>query len=129
MDNEPDQLEQQQFEQALAKRTLKVFTELYDIMPPIGFISRNKRVSAYLTVTSHAQKIIDSEQITEGEILFLLSMMVRKKKDFQKAAMMTVLSLPKMDISLLSTVGFKFANDIRVNMQLTPVSKETSLEI
>ena len=129
MDNETDQLEQQDNEQVLVKKTLKVFAELCDIMPPIGFISHKKRLTAYITVTTKAQSIIDSNQINEGEMLFVFSMMVRKKKDFQKAAMMTALSLPKLNAEILSPVGFKFANDIRVNMQLSPVDNKTSAQV
>ena len=129
MDNETDQLEQQDNEQVLVKKTLKVFAELCDIMPPIGFISHKKRLTAYITVTTKAQSIIDSNQINEGEMLFVFSMMVRKKKDFQKAAMMTALSLPKLNAEILSPVGFKFVNDIRVNMQLSPVDNKTSAQV
>ena len=129
MDNETDQLEQQDNEQALVKKTLKIFAELCDIMPPIGFISHKKRLTAYITVTTKAQSIIDSNQINEGEMLFVFSMMVRKKKDFQKAAMMTALSLPKLNAEILSPVGFKFVNDIRVNMQLSPVDNKTSAQV
>ena len=129
MDNETDQLEQQDNEQVLVKKTLQVFAELCDIMPPIGFISHKKRLTAYITVTTKAQSIIDSNQINEGEMLFVFSMMVRKKKDFQKAAMMTALSLPKLNAEILSPVGFKFVNDIRVNMQLSPVDNKTSAQV
>ena len=128
MDNKSDQLEQQDNEHELVKKTIQVFAELCDIMPPIGFISHKKRLTAYITVTTKAQSIIDSNQINEGEMLFVFSMMVRKKKDFQKAAMMTALSLPKLNAEILSPVGFKFVNDIRVNMQLSPVDNKTSTQ-
>lgn len=129
MDNELDQVEQQDNEQALVKKTIRIFAELCDTMPPIGFLSRKKRLSAYITVTTKAQSLIDSNQSNEGEILFVLSMMVRKKKDFQKVAMMAALSLPKLDPNTLTPIGFKYANDIRVNMQLSPVNDKVSIQI
>ena len=129
MDNESDQIEQPVNEQALVKKTIKIFAELCDAMPPIGFFSRKKRVSAYITVTSKAQSLIDSNQSNDDEILFVFSLMVRKKKDFHKMAMMAALCLPKMATGLLTPIGFKYANDVRANMQLGPVNHENSIQI
>ncbi len=129
MDNEIEELEQQENQRALAKKTLQAFTELCDSIPPIGFFSHKKRLSAYISVTSKAQKLLDSGEISENEILFLLSMMNRKKKDFQKASLIAALSLPKLKPEILPPIGFKYANDIRVNMKLSPVDDESSVEI
>ena len=129
MNNDSDQVEQQLDAKALVKKTIRVFAELCDSIPPIGFLSRKKRLSAYITVTSKAQSLIDSSQSNEEEILFVLSMMVRKKKDFQKAAMMAALSLPKLKTDLLAPIGLKYANDVRVNMKLSPVIDKTSIQI
>ena len=129
MDNESNQIEPQDNEQTSIEKTIKVFGELCAIMPPIGFFSRNKRLSAYITVTTQAQSLIDSNQITEGEVLFVFSMMIRKTKNFQKVAMLTALSLPKLDTKILPPIGFKFANDIRANMRLGPVIDESSVQL
>ena len=129
MNNESDLVQSQDNERDLVKKTIRIFTELCDTMPPIGFLNRNKRLSAYITVTSKAQSLIDSKQSNEGEILFVLSLMVRKKKAFHKMAMMAALSLPKLEADLLTPIGFKYANDVRVNMQLSPVNHKTSIQI
>lgn len=128
MDNELDEPEQQEHELVLAQKTVKVFNELCSNMPPIGFFSHSKRLSAYVAITTKAQSLIDAGQISEGEILFILSMMIRKKKDFQKAAMVAALSLPKLDPEKLPPLGFKYANDMRVNMRLSPVEVNSSDE-
>ncbi len=115
-------------EQALVKKTIQVFAELCDVMPKIGFLSRKKRVYAYVTVVEKAQQYADNGEFSEGEILFVLSMMLRKKKDFQKAAMMAALCLAKFESGLVGPIGFKYANDLRVNMRMAPVDDLTDFE-
>lgn len=128
MENELNDLEQQEDLRALAKKTLLIFAELCDTIPPIGFFSHKKRLSAYIAVTSKAQSLVDSGEISKDEILFLLAMLNRKKKDFQKASLIAALSLPKLTPELLAPIGFKYANDIRVNMKLSPVDDDNSAE-
>lgn len=128
MNIETDQHEQTDNERLSAKKTMQVFTELCNNMPAIGWISRKKRLSAYQVVTSRAQSLLDTNKITEGEVLFVLSMMVRKRKGFQKASMMAAFSLPSVSKGILTPVGFKFANEIRSNMGRSLVDDPESVE-
>lgn len=105
-----------------ANDAIHIFAELSDCMPPIGFLNRNKRLNAYITVSQKAQLKIEAEQINTDEALFVLSLLARKNKDFQKAAMIAALSLAKLDPKLLSPIGVQFANEIRANMKLSPVT-------
>lgn len=124
-----DEIELDENEQALVRKTIQVFAELCDALPNIGFLSRKKRVYAYLAVAEKAQRYVDKGQFSEAEMLFVLSMMTRKKKDFQKAAMMAALCLPKFESGLVGSVGFKYANDLRVNMRMHPVDDQTQIEV
>ncbi len=129
MNNNSKQLDQQVDEIKPADKALHVFAELSDSIPDIGFLNRNKRLRAYITVTEKAQQKIETEQINNDEALFLLSMLARKNKDFQKAAMMAALSLAKLDLKLFSAIGVQFANEIRTNLKLIPVEEKTTVHL
>lgn len=98
--------------------TSKAYDKLVENMPPIGFISRKKRVKAYIQVTEIAQYMITSEEITEESALLIFSIMMRKYADFQKAATMTALSLDAIKKNVLSPIGLKFILDVRRNLSL-----------
>jgi hypothetical protein len=104
----------------------KAFEKLVSCLPPIGFLSRKKRIFAYLVVTTNAQQMIDYDEINEAEALFVLSMLMRKNKNFQKAGMMAALNLSSLDESELKPIGFKYANEIRKNLKLAVISHTNS---
>lgn len=104
-----------------ADKSLEAYEMLCNNMPSIGFLSRKKRAIAYLKVTKLAQQFIDDKELSEENMLFLLSTMVRKNKSFQKAAMTAALNLASIDRKLIPPVGFKYANNMRCNLQLTPL--------
>ena len=107
-----------------ADRTLKAFANLADLMPAIGFFSQDKRISAYITITDRAQRFLKNETLTEEEVMFVLSLLVRKNKNFQKASMATALSLHKLDFSYFSPIGISFANEVRKNTNFAPVDRK-----
>jgi len=104
-----------------ADKSLEAYDRLYKIMPSIGFLSRKKRVRAFLKVTKQAQQMIDEQMLSEDNALYLLSVLVRKSASFQKAAMMVALNLAQIDRKAISLVGFNYANNMRCNMQMMPV--------
>ncbi len=104
-----------------AEKTYKI---LYSSMPSIGFLSRKKRILAFISVTRDLQSMIDAGDTNEEEAMFVLSMLMRKNKDFQKAAMMTALNLQHIGSNPLTDTAFKFANEIRTNMKLFSIDKQ-----
>lgn len=110
-----------------ADRSLAAYETLHTGMPSIGFLSRKKRILAYLKVTKLAQQLIDDEQISEDNALYLLSILARKSADFQKAAMMVALNLVTININLIPAIGFKHANEMRCNLQMLPVGDSHSI--
>lgn len=66
-----------------ADTSIKIYDKLYKSVPAIGFLNRKKRVRAYLEVTKIAQQMIDEEEIREDQVLYLLSILVRKYSCFQ----------------------------------------------
>lgn len=108
-----------------ADQSLTAYDKLFSAIPPIGFINRKKRIIAFLKVTKLAQQLIDDQEISEENALYLLSILVRKCPNFQKAAMMTALNLETIDSNLVRPIGFKYANEMRCNMQMYPVEKNT----
>ena len=106
-----------------ADKSLKAFANLTDLMPPIGFFSQDKRLSAYILITDRVQRFLKNDTLTEEEAMFVLSLLVRKNKDFQKASMSTALSLHKLDFSYFSSIGISFANEVRKNTNFAPVDK------
>ncbi|MGR9099826.1 MAG: hypothetical protein ACU826_04590, partial [Gammaproteobacteria bacterium] len=68
-------------------------------------------------------------QISEEEALFVLSLLMRKCKNFQKAGMMASLSLSTIGKGALKPVGLRYANEMRANMKLMPVGDGTSPEV
>lgn len=111
-----------------AEKSLQAYDILSESMPSIGFLSRKKRIKAYLKVTEKAQSMIDAQEINEEEGLFLLSILSRKHAAFQKAMMMTALNLAKIDKKLLTPIGFKYVNEFRASLQLSPVEEQDSTE-
>ena len=100
---------------------IEVYKALLTNMPPIGFINRTKRIKAYLNVTNKAQKMITNEEITEEEAVFILSIMTKKSNSFRKAATMTALSLETLPEGVIKAAGFRYANEMRCNLNLHPV--------
>lgn len=104
-----------------ADKSLQAYETLYNSIPSIGFLSRQKRAIAFFKVTKLAQKMIDEEEISADNALYLISILVRKSADFQKAAMMVALNLADIDRKIISAIGFKYANEMRCNLQMFPV--------
>ena len=100
---------------------IRVYKKLFNSVPAIGFLSRRKRILAYLTVTINAQQMLDAEEMNEEEALFVLSMLMRKNKNFQKAGMMAALNLPGLDKETLKPIGLLYANEVRKILNLAPV--------
>ena len=63
-----------------AEQSIAVYEKLYQRIPPIGFLSRKKRVMAYLTVTQLAQTLIDAGELSEDNAQFVLSLLVEKTR-------------------------------------------------
>ncbi len=102
-------------------KSIAAYETLNTTMPSIGFLSRKKRVIAFLKVTKEAQKMIDDEELSAENALYLLSILAKKKADFQKSAMMTALNLTTINRQLISDIGFRYANEMRANIQMLPV--------
>lgn len=100
---------------------VKIYKKLIRGMPSIGIINRPKRIRAFLKVTSMTQKMIDDEDITEDEALFILSLLVKKSHDFRKAGMMTALSLESIPANAIKAIGLKYANEMRNNLSLPSI--------
>ncbi len=109
-----------------AEKSLEFYEELCSNMPSIGFLSRKKRVLAYLYVTKKVQEMIDNKEISEENALFLLSVLVRKHSPFQKATMMAALNLSSIDRKHIQDIGFKYANDFRCSLKMMPIDEENS---
>lgn len=103
---------------SLEENTTLAFEKLRDNMPSIGFINRKKRIKGYIEITEIAQYMLTNEEINEESALFILSLMMRKCADFQKAAMMTALSLNSIEKNALSAIGLKFILEVRRNLSL-----------
>jgi hypothetical protein len=88
----------------------KIFKILYSSMPSIGFLSRKKRILAFISVTRDLQSMIDAGDTDEEEAMFVLSMLMRKNKDFQKSALLTALNLQHIGNKSLTETAVKFAN-------------------
>ncbi|MCK5872321.1 MAG: hypothetical protein KAG26_05805 [Methylococcales bacterium] len=99
---------------------IEVYKQLLENMPSIGFINRTKRIKAFLYVANKAQKMIEAEEITEEEALFILSIMTKKSNTFRKAATMTALSLTTLPKGVINSVGFQYVNQMRCNLNLHP---------
>jgi len=104
-----------------AEQSIQAYDKLYQSIPSIGFLSRKKRINAYLKVTDIIQHMIDEQEISEEHALFLLSILVRKSSPFQKATMMVALNLSNINKKHLQPIGFKYANEFRCSLQLLPV--------
>lgn len=110
-----------------ADKSFKAYDKLNNSIPSIGFLSRKKRIIAYIKVTKTAQLMVDNKEISEENAVFLLSILVRKVPSFQKAAMMVALNLPTMDKKILQSVGFRYANEMRCNLKMMPVDSDSSM--
>jgi hypothetical protein len=108
--------------------SIESYEKLSSNIPPIGFLSRKKRAIAYIKVTKLAQQMIDAEEISDENALYLLSILVRKNKPFQKAAMVIALHLADIDKKLIPSIGFKYANNMRCNLQMHPIDNETAIQ-
>ncbi len=102
----------------LEESTAIAFSKLRENMPSIGIFSRKKRIKGYIQLTEIAQYMISSKEITEEAAMLILSVMMRKCADFQKAAMMTALSLNTIGKNILPPLGLKFILEVRKNLNL-----------
>jgi len=104
-----------------ADKSLAAYDTLKASMPSIGYLNRKKRIIAFLKVTKKAQEMIDQQDVSEDNALYLLSILTKKTADFQKSAMMAAMNLGTIDRKLIPAVGFRYANEMRANLQLLPV--------
>ncbi len=107
-----------------ADKSIEIYDTLYQSIPSIGFLSRKKRIIAYLKVTKITQQLIDKQDISEENALYLLSVLSRKSSTFNKAAMMTALNLATINRKQIQAVGFKHANEMRCSLQMLPVDED-----
>lgn len=108
-----------------ADTSLESYDTLHNSIPSIGFLSRRKRIIAYLKVTKLAQNMINDETISEDNALYLISVLMRKSSDFQKSATMVALNLETINHKIIPPIGFKFANNMRCNLQMLPIDDRT----
>lgn len=109
-----------------ADKSIEAYDKLYNSVPSIGFLSRKKRIIAFLKITKMTQQMIDDQDISEEQALYLLSILVRKCARFQKAAMMVALNLATISRKQIQPIGFRYANEMRCNLQMLPVDDEVS---
>jgi len=88
-------------------------------MPSIGFLSPKKRIKAYINITKVVEFMIQSDEISEQDALFIFSMLMRKFSQFQKAASMTAMSLDKIGRHVMPPIGVQFAVAARRNLNLS----------
>lgn len=100
------------------RKTTEAYEKLLKNMPGIGFINRKKRIKAYIQLSEMAEYMIKNNEINEGEVLFIFSLLMRKCSDFQKAATMTALTLNSIGKGVISPIGIKFSLDVRKNLSL-----------
>ena len=105
-------------EEEQERKTAEAYEKLLKNMPSIGFINRKKRIKAYIQLTKIADYMIKTNEISEDEALFILSLLMRKCSSFQKAAMMTALTLNSIGKDVISPIGVKFSLDVRKNLSL-----------
>ncbi len=110
---------------SLEESTTAAFEKLRDNMPSIGIISRKKRIKGYIQLTDIAQYMISNQEMTEESALYVLSVMMRKCSDFQKAATMTGLSLKSIGKDIISPIGLKFIIEVRKNLNLPTTHHNT----
>jgi len=102
-----------------ADKITLAYEKLRENMPSIGFLSHKKRIKAYIEVTNIAEYMINSDEVSEEDALFILSMLMRKFARFQKAASMTAMSLENIGRKVMSPIGVKFAVAARRNLNLS----------
>lgn len=100
------------------QKTTTAFNQLRKNMPSIGFLSRKKRIKAYIQITQITDYMLNKDEINEESALFILSLLMRKCAAFQKAATMTALSLDSIGKDVLTPIGLKFSLEIRKNLSL-----------
>lgn len=105
-------------EEEQERKTAEAYEKLLKNMPSIGLINRKKRIKAYIQLTKIADYMIKTNEISEDEALFILSLLMRKCSAFQKAAMMTALTLNSIGKDVISPIGVKFSLDVRKNLSL-----------
>jgi len=94
------------------------FNKLCKNMPSIGFLSRKKRIKAYIQIAQITDYMLSNDEMNEESALFILSLLMRKCSAFQKAATMTALSLDSIGKGVLPPIGLKFSLEIRKNLSL-----------
>jgi len=100
------------------QKTTAAFNKLRNNMPSIGFLSRKKRIKAYIQITQITDYMLSNDEMNEESALFILSLLMRKCSAFQKAATMTALSLDSIGKGVLPPIGLKFSLEIRKNLSL-----------
>ncbi|MDC9728284.1 MAG: hypothetical protein PSN04_03010 [Methyloprofundus sp.] len=102
-----------------ADKITLAYENLRENMPPIGILSRKKRIKGYIEITNLAEYMITSGEISVEDALFVLSMLMRKFSRFQKAASMTAMSLESIGRKVMSPIGVRFAVAARRNLNLS----------
>lgn len=122
----PDITPEQEHEDTYITET---FDKLSKNMPSIGFLSRKKRIKAYIEITHITDYMLKNESLSHEHALFILSLMMRKCANFQKSAMMTALNLDSIGKNVLSPIGLQFIIDVRNNLNLAPTHHTEDLNL
>ncbi|MCF7970642.1 MAG: hypothetical protein K9L22_05690 [Methylococcaceae bacterium] len=115
-------------EEEQERKTTEAYEKLLKNMPSIGFVNRKKRIKAYMQLSKIADYMIENNEISEDEALFIFSLLMRKCSNFQKAAMMTALTLNSIGKGVLPPIGVKFSLDVRKNLSLPSTHHSVSDE-
>jgi len=104
--------------QETEKKISDAYNKLHHSMPSIGFLSRKKRIQGFIDIAKIADYMVSTEEVTEDEILFIFSLLMRKLPKFQKATTITAMSLDMIGRHVISPVGVRFIVEVRKNLNL-----------
>lgn len=84
---------------------IEIANELKATMPSIGFMSRSKRIQAYIWTAERAYQLADED---EGKAAEALAMLSHISKPFNKASFITALNIDRIGAGLLSGFPYDF---------------------
>lgn len=96
---------------------MDIATQLNKEMPSIGFLSRAKRIKAFIFITARADELSNNDLDLSIEAISMLSHM---NKSFGKAAMMIAININNMSAGSLFDTGWIMANELAIREGFAP---------
>jgi hypothetical protein len=100
-----------------------ILKTLSDSLPSFEASSQENRIKVFEVAQKHIHNFIDDKLMNDDQAFFLISLLFNQNTNFKKSALMMAVCLDQINTGHLHPIGLRFANEIRGDLGLEPVTE------